>query len=54
MRRKCSSDILPVCNKRKACKEFIDCMSAIVESYLIADTNNSPSVSLLLDDCIEI
>jgi len=37
MRRKYSSDVLPVCNKRKACKEFIDCMSAIVESYLIAD-----------------
>jgi hypothetical protein len=43
MRRTCSSDVLLVCNKRKACKEFFDCVSAIVECYLIAGTNNSPS-----------
>jgi len=54
MRRKCGSDVLPVRNKRKACKEFVGCMSAVVENYLIADTNNSLSPSLLLDDCTEI
>ena len=34
LRRKCSFDALPVCDSRKACTEFIHCMSAINKMIL--------------------
>lgn len=52
--KKLDVDVLPEYNNRKACKEFVHHISAIVESDLIADIKNSSAVSLLLDGSTDI